>query len=149
MKILVAADHAGFELKNTIVNYLKDESFDVEDMGAAAYDKDDDYPEIMMPVAMRVLADAENTRAIVLGKSGNGEAIFMNRFPGIRAAVYHGGNLEIVRLSRQHNNSNVLSLAGGFVNEEEVKEAVKIWIATPFSGEERHIKRNNMLDNIE
>ncbi len=149
MKILVAGDHGGFELKNKIVNYLKEENFDVEDMGAAVYDKDDDYPEIMIPVAMRVVSDPENTRAIVLGKSGNGEAMICNRFPGIRAAVYHGGNLEIIRLSRQHNNSNILSLAGGFLNEEEAKEAVRIWISTSFGGEERHVRRNEMLDNIE
>lgn len=148
MKILVASDHGGFELKNKIVNYLKEEGFDVEDMGAAVYDKDDDYPEIMIPVAMRVVSDSENTRAIVLGKSGNGEAIICNRFPGIRAAVYHGGNLEIIRLSRQHNNSNILALAGGFLNEEEAKEAVRIWISTSFGGEERHVRRNEMLDNI-
>ncbi|MDP3962843.1 MAG: RpiB/LacA/LacB family sugar-phosphate isomerase [bacterium] len=149
MKILVASDHGGFELKNKIFNYLKEEGFEAEDMGAAVYDKDDDYPEIMIPVAMRVVSDPENTRAIILGKSGNGEAMLVNRFPGIRAAVYHGGNLEIVRLSREHNDSNVLSLAGGFLSEEEAMEVVKIWISTPFSNEERHVRRNEMMDNIE
>ena len=113
MKILLATDHAGFELKNKIKDFLIQEGVDVEDMGAHVYDKEDDYPKIMVPVAMRVLEDPENTRAIIFGKSGNGEAMVSNRFPGIRAAVYHGGNLEIVRLSREHNDANVLSIAAG------------------------------------
>jgi len=149
MKILVASDHAGFELKNKIVDYLKNQDLDVEDMGAHVFDKEDNYPEIMIPVAMRVVSDPEKTKAIILGKSGNGEAMISNRFPGVRAAVYHGKNLEIVRLSRQHNDANILSLAAGFLDEEEAIEAVKIWISTPFSHDERHIRRNEMLDNIE
>src|SRR3954463_11971082 len=129
MKILLATDHAGFELKNKILAYLKDEGFDVEDMGAHVLDKEDDFPKYMVPTAMRVVSDPENTRAVIFGYSGNGEAMVSNRFPGIRAAVYHGGNLEIVRLSREHNDSNILSIAAGFVEEEEAKEAVKLWIA--------------------
>jgi ribose 5-phosphate isomerase B len=149
MKILLATDHAGFELKNKIFAYLKSENFDVEDMGAHVFDKEDDYPKIMVPTAMRVVSDPENTKAIIFGKSGNGEAMVSNRFPGIRAAVYHGKNLEIVRLSREHNDANILSVAAGFVDEEEAKEAVKIFIATAFSGDPRHVRRNEMLDNIE
>ncbi len=149
MKLLVASDHAGYEMKNKIVTFLKDEGFDVEDMGAHVYNKDDDYPKIMIPVAMRVVSDPDTTRAIILGKSGNGEAMISNRFPGIRAAVYHGKNLEIIRLAREHNNANILSLAAGFIEEEEALQAVKLFIATPFSGESRHVKRNDMLDNIE
>jgi ribose 5-phosphate isomerase B len=148
MKILLATDHAGFELKNKIKDYLIKEGFDVEDMGAHVYDKEDDYPTYMVPTAMRVISDAD-TRAVIFGKSGNGEAMVSNRFPGIRAAVYHGQNLEIVRLSREHNDSNILSIAAGFVEEEEAKEAVKIWISTQFSNDPRHIRRNEMLDNIE
>lgn len=149
MKLLLASDHAGFELKNKIVAYLKSENFDVEDMGAHVYDKEDDYPKILVPVAMRVVSDPENTRAIIFGKSGNGEAMISNRFPGVRAAVYHGGNLDIVRLSREHNDANVLSVAAGFVAEEEAREAVKIWISTQFSADPRHVRRNEMLDTIE
>jgi ribose 5-phosphate isomerase B len=149
MKIIVASDHAGFELKNKIVAYLKAENFDVEDMGAHVYDTTDDYPKIMIPVAMRVISDEENTKAIILGKSGNGEAMISNRFPGLRTAVYYGKNLEIVRLAREHNNANVLSLGAGFLEEAEAIEAVCLFISTPFSNEPRHIKRNNMLDNIE
>jgi ribose 5-phosphate isomerase B len=149
MKILLATDHAGFELKNKVLTFLKSEGFDVEDMGAHVLDKDDDYPKFMVPTAMRVVSDPQNTKAIIFGKSGNGEAMVSNRFPGIRAAVYHGKNLEIVRLAREHNDANILSIAAGFVEEGEVKEAVKIFIATAFSGDPRHIRRNEMLDNIE
>jgi ribose 5-phosphate isomerase B len=149
MKILLATDHAGFELKNKIKDFLIHEGIDFEDMGASVYDKEDDYPKYMVPTAMRVVSDPENTRAVIFGKSGNGEAMVSNRFPGVRAAVYHGKNLEIVRLSREHNDANILSIAAGFVDEEEAKEAVKIWIATKFSGDPRHIRRNEMLDNIE
>jgi ribose 5-phosphate isomerase B len=149
MKILLATDHAGFELKTKIFEFLKSEGMEVEDMGAYVYDKADDYPKVMIPTAMRIVSDPENTRAIIFGMSGNGEAMVSNRFPGVRAAVYHGKNLNIVRLSREHNDANVLSIAAGFVDEEEAKEAVKIWIGTEFSGEPRHIRRNEMMDNIE
>jgi len=148
MKILLAADHAGFELKNKILTYLQGEGFEVEDMGAEVFDKEDDYPKIMVPVAMRLVEEPE-LRAVIFGKSGNGEAMIVNRFPGIRAAVYYGGKPEIVRLSREHNNANVLSIGAGFVEEEEAKEAVKLWISTQFSNDPRHIRRNEMLDNIE
>ncbi|MDO8430426.1 MAG: RpiB/LacA/LacB family sugar-phosphate isomerase [Candidatus Taylorbacteria bacterium] len=147
MKILLAADHAGFKLKNLIKDFLVAEGLDVEDMGAHTFVPDDNYPEIMLPVAIRVLHDIENTKAIIFGKSGQGEAIICNRMPGIRAVVYHGKNLEIVRLSREHNDANILSIGAGFVEEEEAKEAVKIWISTAF--DTRHQKRIEMLDNIE
>ncbi len=148
MKIILASDHAGFDLKNKVKDFLIGEKFDVEDMGAHTLVNDDNYPEIMIPVAMKLLSD-DNAKAIIFGKSGQGEAMICNRFPGVRAAVYYGGNTEILRLSREHNNANVLSIGAHFVNEEEAKEAVKIWISTQFSNDERHIKRNNMLDNIE
>ncbi len=149
MKILLASDHAGFDLKNKIFKFLKEESFDVEDMGAQVLDTEDDYPQIMIPVAMRVINDIENTKAIIFGKSGQGEAMVSNRFPGIRAAVYYGQNLEIIRLSREHNDSNILSIGAGFVNEDEAKEAIRLWISTPFNSEERHLRRIEQMDNIE
>ncbi len=149
MKIIVASDHAGYELKNKIFIFLKDGGFDVEDMGAHVLDPHDDYPKIMIPVAMRIVSDPDTTRAIILGKSGNGEAMVSNRLPGVRAAVYHGKNLDIVRLAREHNNANILSLAAGFMDEDEAIQAVRIFISTPFNNDPRHVKRNDMLDNIE
>lgn len=148
MKIILASDHAGFELKNKILTFLKDEGFDVEDMGAAVLTPDDDYPEIMIPVAMRVLTDPENTKAIIFGKSGQGEAMVTNRFPGIRAVVYYGQNPEIIKLSREHNDANILSIGAGFVEETEAKEMAKLWISTPFSQDERHVRRIDQMDNI-
>jgi ribose 5-phosphate isomerase B len=149
MKILLGADHAGFNLKNKIKDYLISENFDVEDMGATTLVSDDDYPEVMVPVAMRVLQDAGKNRAIIFGRSGQGEAMVSNRFPGIRAIVYYSKNTEIIRLSREHNDSNVLSIGADFVSEEEAIEAVKLWISTPFSGDERHVRRIEQMDNIE
>jgi ribose 5-phosphate isomerase B len=148
MKILLASDHAGYELKNQVKEFLVSEGFEVEDMGAHVLNKEDDYPEIMVPVAMRVLSDS-NTRAIIFGKSGQGEAMVVNRFPGIRAIVYHGKNLEIIRLGREHNDSNILSIGAGFVEFEEAREAVRLWISTSFSNDERHIRRIEQMDNIE
>lgn len=149
MKIIVAADHAGFDLKNKVKDFLISEGFQVEDMGAHAFVQDDNYPEIMIPVAMRVVSDPENTKAIIFGKSGQGEAMVVNRFPGIHAAVYYGKVPEIIRLSREHNDANILSIGAGFVEEDEAKEAVRTWISTPFSSEERHVKRLEQVDNIE
>ncbi len=149
MKILLATDHAGFNLKNDIKDFLTTEGFEVEDMGAHVLDPEDHYPEIMVPLAMRLLQSETGTRAIVFGKSGQGEAMLMNRFPGVRTAVYYGKNIDIIRLSREHNDANVLSLAAGFLTPEEAREAVKLWISTPFSGDARHVKRNTMLDTIE
>lgn len=150
MKIILASDHAGFDLKNKIKDFLLEENFrNVEDVGAHTLDPDDNYPEIMLPVAMRIMKDQKGTLAIIFGKSGNGEAMICNRFPGVRAAVYHGKNLEIVRLSKEHNDANVLSIGAGFVEFEEAREAVRTFISTPFSNDKRHIKRIEMLDNIE
>ena len=149
MKIVIATDHAGFELKNALVEFLKGEGHEVSDLGAHTLDAEDDYPEIMVPVGMEVMKDPENVKGIVIGGSGNGEAIVSNRFPEVRAAVYFGYNLDIVKLSRQHNDANILSLGARFLSIEQAKEAVKLWLSTPFSGEERHARRIAMIDALE
>lgn len=149
MKLIVASDHAGFELKNKILAFLKEDGFDVEDMGAPTFVQDDSYPEIMIPVAMRILHDTENTKAIIFGKSGQGEAMVVNRFPGIHAVVYYSHNLDIIRLSREHNDANILSIGAGFINEEEAKDAIRVWLSTSFSNEKRHIQRLEHVDNIQ
>ena len=158
--ILFATDHAGFELKNQLVEYVKGLGYPTEDMGAAAFDPNDDYPPIMAPVGFAIAADPVKRRAVILGGSGQGEAIVTNRFPGVRAVVYYGGNLEIPKLARQHNDANVLSLGARFLKLEEAKEAVKVWLETPFDGDEdsvergvkngdRHARRVEMIDQIE
>ena len=148
-KIIVASDHAGFERKNEALEFLKKGDFEVEDVGALIFNKDDDYPEYMVKAAMRVVEDPDNTRAIIFGMSGQGEAIVANRFPGVRAAVWYGGSHDIIKLSREHNDANVLSIGAHFVSKDEMIEAVKLWLSTPFSNEDRHKRRIEEIDSIE
>src|ERR1035437_1011969 len=149
MKIIVASDHAGFERKNELLEFLKKEAFDVEDIGAHTLDTNDDYPKYMVGAAMRVVEDPDNIKAIILCMSGRVEAIVVNRFPGVRAVVWYGGSLDIIKLSREHNDANVLSIGAHFVSKEEMINAVKLWLSTFFSNEERHKRRIEEIDSIE
>lgn len=151
MKFYIGTDHAGFNLKEELKKYLSELGHEVIDKGAFEYDKDDDYPDFIALVAEGV-ADAgpesdKEVRGIILGGSGQGEAIEANRLLGVRTIVYYGGNLEMVKLGREHNDANILSLGARFVDLLEAKEAVKLFLETPFSGEERHIRRIVKLDN--
>lgn len=146
MTIYIGCDHAGYELKKALKAHLSALGYEVVDKGAFKYDPADDYPDFIFPVAKAVAEDPEHHRGIVIGKSGQGEAMASNRIKGIRAAVWYGGNFELLKLSREHNNANVLSLAAGFVSAEEAKRAVEFWLNTPFSNEERHIRRIKKLD---
>ncbi len=141
--IYVAADHAGFELKEAIKAHLIQKGHKVEDMGAYVLDPKDDYPDFVIPAAKMVAADPKNNRAIVLGGSGQGEDNAADKIQGVRSAVYYGGPLEIVELSRKHNNTNVLSLGARFLTPQQALEAVDLWLATPFEGgrHERRIKK--------
>ena len=145
-KIFLATDHAGFELKEKIKEYLVKSGYEVHDHGAHSYDKNDDYPDFVIPAAKNV-AKNPNSMGIIFGASGQGEAIAANRIKGIRAALYYGGNLEIVELSRTHNNANVLSLGARFLSNEEAVKAVRLWLDTGFSSGERHIRRIKKIDN--
>ena len=145
MTIYLASDHAGFELKNILVEFLRAQKHDVEDMGPSALQPGDDYPDFIKPLAQKV-AKNKGSFGIALGGSGEGESIAANRVEGARAAEYYGGNLQVVRLARQHNDANVLSLGARFINTEHAKEAVELFLATPFSGDERHIRRVNKID---
>tara|TARA_B100000745_G_scaffold285463_1_gene220728 strand:+ start:1740 stop:2261 length:522 start_codon:yes stop_codon:yes gene_type:complete len=146
MTVYFGTDHAGFELKEMLVWYVRDElGYDVVDCGAKVYDKDDDYPEFIAKAAQAVAQQPTN-RGIILGGSGQGEAMVANRFLGVRATVYYGGTPEIISLSREHNDANVLSLGARFVSEDEAKEVVKTWLAKEFSGDERHIRRIKKID---
>lgn len=147
MIIYFATDHAGFELKNTLVPFVRDElGYEVVDCGAHEFDANDDYPGFIRAAAEAVSENPEDARAIVLGGSGNGEVMVANKLPRVRAALYHGGNLDIVKLSREHNDANVLSLGGRFVPSDEAKEAVRTWLSTPFSGEDRHVRRISAIE---
>lgn len=149
MKIFLAADHAGFNLKEVIKKYLEELSYEVEDLGADRENPNDDYPEIMSRAAKKVVENPHEDKAIIFGGSGQGEAMVANRFPLVRAAVFYGGPLDIVTLSREHNDANVFSLGARFVTENEAKEAVKIWLETAFSGDERHMRRITQITSIE
>ena len=146
MKIHLASDHAGFELKNTIRDYLKENGYDVNDHGANQYDALDDYPDYIFPCANAVAADLES-RGIIIGGSGQGEAMAANRVNGIRAAVFYNGPKEIVKLSRKHNNANILSLGARFISIDEVYDIIEMWISEPYNGG-RHDKRVNKLDRL-
>ncbi|MEI6316753.1 MAG: RpiB/LacA/LacB family sugar-phosphate isomerase [bacterium] len=147
MKVFIGTDHAGFELKETLKTYLSELGYDVSDKGAFQFDAGDDYPDFVQPVA-EIVGETPESFGIVLGKSGQGEAMCANRFKGIKCAVYYGGDLEIVKLEREHNNANILSLGAQFVTPEIAKEAVKLFLETKFSGEERHVRRLAKIDSV-
>jgi len=141
MKIIIGSDHAGFELKGKIKKYLDGLGFEYEDVGPKSLDPSDDYPDYIILAAKKVAENLEGNKGIVIGGSGQGEAITANKVKGVRAAVYYGGSLDIVKLSRTHNDSNILSLGARFLTQEEAIEAIKVWLETPFNNEERHKRR--------
>ena len=145
MKIYLASDHAGYELKEALMPFLRERGFEVEDVGPMTHDPQDDYPDYLLPMAAKVAED-KGSFGIGIGGTGNGEAIVCNRIKGVRAAVYYGGNKEIITLSKQHNDANILSLGARFLSIDEAKEAVVLWLGTPFSGEERHARRIKKID---
>ena len=147
MKIYIGGDHAGFELKEKLKIFLKGLKYEIKDLGPFEYDPVDDYPDFVKRVAEAVAKNPKDSRGILIANSGQGEAIMANRFKGIRAAVFYGGPLDLIKLSREHNDANVLSLGAHFLNEKHAKEAVKLWLETPFSGEVRHQRRIEKIDN--
>lgn len=146
MKIYLGTDHAGFDLKEKAKQWLDEWGYVYEDKGAFSFQKEDDYPDFIALVAEAVAKNPQEDRGVILGSSGQGEAIVANRFPGVRAAVYYGGSSDLVRLSREHNDANILSLGARFVSDTEARDAVKLWLTTPFSGEERHVRRIAKID---
>lgn len=169
--IYLAADHRGFQLKEKIKAWLKEWGYEYEDMGAFTYDESDDYPDFISKAAEKVSQEPENSKAIILGGSGQGEAMVANRYKGVRAAVFYGPPFQfktlpwfkwllfgsglvttmdkvtfdvsrkIIHLSREHNNANVLSLGTFFMEDKAAKRLIKLWLETSFSGEGRHIRR--------
>ncbi len=161
MKIAITTDHAGYQALQLLDAYIISLGHQTVNYGPKSLDIDDDYPDFMFPAAKAVAA-GECERGVILGGSGNGEAMAANRIKGVRAAVFYGPAIaktaidaegkvstdpyEIIRLSRQHNDANVLSLSGRFLNIEEMKTAIQIWLDTAFSGVERHARRIKKLD---
>ncbi len=153
MKVIFASDHAGFTLKEILRAHVATLGYEVEDMGAHMYDVEDDYPDVIRPAAKRVAELGSEALGIILGGSGQGEAIIANRVPGIRAVVYygapahgHGHGADIIVLSREHNDANVLSLGARFLSEDDAKDAVTLWLETKFSSDERHVRRIAKID---
>ena len=160
MKIYFASDHAGFETKNALVEYVRSLGYEVEDCGAHTFDEKDDYPPIIAAAAQKLSEDAlagKDSRAIVAGASGQGEAMVANRFRGVRCALYYGDpgieqvdvdgkKLDILSSTREHNDANALSLGLRFLTLEQAKDAVKAWLAAAFPGEERHLRRIRAID---
>ena len=144
MKIHLATDHAGLELKEKVKLYLSDLNYEVIDHGAYEYDALDDYPDFIFPCAKAVSNDPES-KGIILGGSGQGEAMAANRVKGVRAAVFYNGPDEIIKLSRQHNNANILSLGARFMSEEEMYKIIEVWLSTDFESG-RHQRRIEKLD---
>lgn len=145
MTIHLAADHAGYKLKEAIKKWLASNGYQVKDHGAFSYDKRDDYPDFMKPAAQAVARDPR-ARGIVVGGTGQGEAIISNRVKGVRAAVYYGFSPKVLKLSREHNNANILALAGFLLSEKEGLAAVELWLKTPFSQAVRHKRRLGKID---
>jgi ribose 5-phosphate isomerase B len=163
IKLILASDHAGFTLKEAVKKFLEGKGYAVLDVGAHELVPGDDYPVYMIAAAMEVAKDLEGgTKAIIFGGTGQGEAMAANRLPGVRAAVWYGtaarrsdmtdsseAQPDIIKLSREHNDANVLSIGARFVNEEDAERAIEAWLETPFSGEEKYRRRNEEIDNIE
>lgn len=144
--IYLGADHGGFELKEEIKGWLSEMGQKSEDMGAYSLDPEDDYTDFIIPVAQKVVASPESL-GIVIGRSGNGEAIAANKINGIRAAVCT--NVEMARKTREHNNANILSLGADYVTKQEARDIVKAFIETPFSNAERHVRRLKRIEELE
>jgi ribose 5-phosphate isomerase B len=163
MKIALSTDHAGFDKLKQLKEFLSDSGHDCVNYGPTSYAPGDDYPDFIRPAAEAVASGACEV-GIIFGGSGQGEAMTANRVPGARCAVYYGpakavdaidvsghaaeDDFEILRLSRQHNDANMLSLAGRFLDNEGIELAVSIWLNTKFESEERHVRRIKKIDGV-
>jgi ribose 5-phosphate isomerase B len=146
MRVHIGSDHAGFELKNHLVEHLTGAGHDVVDHGPAVYDAVDDYPPYCLRTAEAVVADT-GSLGIVIGGSGNGEQIAANKVKGVRAAL--AWSTETAELGRLHNNANVISVGARMHSEDDATSFVDTFLATDYSGEERHTRRIEMLDGYE
>lgn len=146
MKVHVGSDHAGLEFKNKIVAHLKARGHEVVDHGPHKFDPLDDYPVFCFPAAEAVGREP-GSFGVVLGGSGNGEQMVANKVKGVRAALVW--SIEIAKLARTHNDANVISLGGRMHDEALCLEMVDVFLATPFSNDERHIRRIGMISKYE
>ncbi len=151
-QIFIASDHAGFELKKIISQFLLEENYVLTDLGPEIYDPTDDYPDFSTKLAKKIAENPQERKGIIIGGSGQGEAMAANRTLGVRAAVFYGypqnlhSELDVIALSREHNDANILAIGSRFVSPPIAKEAVLKWLRTSFPPEERHIRRISELD---
>ena len=146
MKIHVACDHAAFELKEALVSHLQEKGLEVIDHGSKEYDAEDDYPNTCIPCAEAVLAD-KGALGVVLGGSGNGEQMAANCVKGIRAAL--AWSLETAKLARMHNNAQIVAVGARMHEVPEALARIDAFIAEPFTGEQRHQRRIDLMDKYE
>ena len=146
MRVYLGSDHAGFELKQAIIEHLQKTGHEPIDCGAFTYDAEDDYPAFCISAAEKTVADPDSL-GIVIGGSGNGEQIAANKVRGVRAAL--AWSTETAKLSREHNNANVVSVGARMHSEEEATGFVETFLATDYSGEDRHTRRIEMLAGYE
>ena len=146
MRVHIGSDHAGFELKQHLVGVLADKGYEVVDHGAESYDAEDDYPPYCLATAAAVTAD-EGSLGVVIGGSGNGEAIAANKVDGVRCAL--AWSEDTAKLGRQHNNANVVSVGGRMHTTGEATQLVEWFLETPFSGDPRHQRRIQQLADYE
>jgi len=146
MRVHIATDHAGFELKKYFIEALTEDGHEVVDHGPHTYDAEDDYPVFCIPAAEAAVADPASL-CIVIGGSGNGEQIAANKVVGTRAALAY--DLDTAKLGRQHNDANVISIGARMHTQEEALEMVRVFLATPFSGDPRHARRIAQLADYE
>ncbi|MBD2897927.1 ribose-5-phosphate isomerase [Actinomadura nitritigenes] len=146
MRVFLGTDHAGFELKEHLVSWLKANGHEPVDCGAFAYDAVDDYPPFVLRAAQRT-AEEPGALGIVIGGSGNGEAIAANKVKGVRAALVW--NEDTATLAREHNDANVISLGARQHDADTATRFVELFLTTPYSGEERHTRRITMLGDYE
>lgn len=144
--IYIGADHAGWELKESLEEFLKQDGYSVIDMGNEHLVNDDDYPDFGHAVAKRVITD-KNARGIVICGNAQGICIVANKVKGVRAAT--GFNAEVAHTSRTDDDANILCLPGRFLKPEEAQKIVKEWLETPFSEAERHVRRLKKVGEIE
>lgn len=147
MKIYIGSDHAGYELKRYLIEYLSNLDHESYDCGPYEYDHDDDYPDFVSKVANEVSLD-EDSVGVVIGKNGQGEAIVANRFPNVRCMVFYGGSKHMITLGREHDNANMISFGADFITTDEAKRALELFLHTKFSGEARHVRRIKKIENI-
>ncbi|KQU30381.1 ribose-5-phosphate isomerase [Rhodococcus sp. BP-349] len=146
MRVYLGADHAGFEFKNQIIDHLRESGHEPIDCGAFTYDAVDDYPAFCIEAARRTVADPESL-GLVLGGSGNGEQIAANKVPGARCAL--AWSVETAQLARQHNKAQLIGIGGRMHTLPEALAIVDAFLETPWSGEERHQRRIDILSEYE